>query len=64
MRSGDSLWSLAAERLGPRPPAAEVAGLVAGAHRLNRGVVGPDPDLIRPGQQLRFPVTPPPLEAP
>ena len=64
VRPGDSLWSLSAERLGPRSRAAEVAVLVEGVHRLNREVVGPDPDLLRPGQQLRFPVVPPPLEAP
>jgi hypothetical protein len=44
VRAGDTLWDLADES-----PA---------WHRiyaLNRDVIGPDPDLIRPGQQLRLP---------
>lgn len=62
---GDSLWSLAHHRLGPGAEDARVALLVDRTHRLNRAVVGPDPDLIHPGQRLRFPGThPTPSEAP
>lgn len=64
VRPGDSLWALAQRRLGPDAAATEVADLVARVHRRNLDVVGDDPDLVRPGQQLRFPVTPPPPEAP
>ena len=44
VRPGDTLWAL--------------AGQSPAWHRLyahNRGVIGPDPDLIRPGQRLRLP---------
>lgn len=64
VRPGDSLWALAQRHLGPDAAPAEVAGLVARVHHRNLGVVGDDPDLVRPGQQLRFPATPPPPEAP
>ena len=55
VRPGDSLWAISAERLGPR---ATVADLVDHWHRtydLNAGVIGPDPDLILPGQLLELP---------
>lgn len=62
---GDSLWSLAQRRLGPAAADARVAALVDRTHRLNRAVVGPDPDLIHPGERLRFPDHhPTPSEAP
>ncbi|KQT89354.1 hypothetical protein ASG49_16385 [Marmoricola sp. Leaf446] len=65
VRPGDSLWTLSRERLGPAADEADVAALVERTHRRNLAVVGPDPDLLRPGQQLRFPAPPPPLtEAP
>jgi nucleoid-associated protein YgaU len=52
VRPGDTLWSLAERRL-PEPAGARQ--VTAGWHaiyRRNRGVIGPDPDLIRPGQVL------------
>ncbi|WP_205471186.1 LysM peptidoglycan-binding domain-containing protein [Nocardioides sp. SYSU D00038] len=52
---GDSLWAITARRL---PPGADDAAITRGWHRLherNRGVVGPDPDLILPGQRLALP---------
>lgn len=58
VRPGDSLWALAAARLGPHASAAEVDRAWRVLYRLNRPVVGPDPDLIRPGQQLQLPTTP------
>ncbi|ROR91527.1 LysM peptidoglycan-binding domain-containing protein [Nocardioides aurantiacus] len=69
VRPGDSLWGLASDRLGPGAEVPQVAALVERLHRRNLAVVGPDPDLLRPGQQLRFPATtlptpPPPTEAP
>lgn len=55
VRPGDSLWSIAAAHL----PAGAAPGDVARAWprwwRVNRQVVGDDPDLIRPGQLLRVP---------
>ncbi|WZH53197.1 MAG: LysM domain-containing protein [Nocardioides alkalitolerans] len=50
--TGDDLWSIAAAHL---PPAADdTAALEAtlALHRANADVIGPDPDLILPGQRL------------
>lgn len=58
VRPGDSLWALAAARLGPDATPVEVDRAWRVLYRLNRPVVGPDPDLIRPGQQLQLPTTP------
>ncbi len=55
---GDSLWSLSADHLatdGERPTDAAVAAYWPRLHAVNRDVVGPDPDLLRPGQALRLP---------
>ena len=60
--SGESLWSIAqdalAEATGAAPSAAQVAAYWPVLHAVNRDLVGPEPDLIRPGQPLRIP--PPP----
>ncbi|MFA6574880.1 MAG: LysM domain-containing protein [Nocardioides sp.] len=56
---GDSLWSLAATALGPGATDADVAAEWQRIHQLNRDVVGADPDLIRPGQRLVLPPSPP-----
>jgi hypothetical protein len=55
VRPGDTLWALAERSL---PPGAADAAVTAGWHRiydLNRARIGPDPDLIHPGQRLRLP---------
>ncbi len=52
---GDSLWEIAASTLGPGAGTGEIAGLVAEVYQLNRDVIGSDPDLILPGQQLQLP---------
>jgi Tfp pilus assembly protein FimV len=57
VRAGDSLWLIAAEHLGPDATDADVARYVAALHAANRQVIGPDPDLVLPGQQLDFPST-------
>ena len=57
VRPGDSLWAIAEDRFGPR---ATVADLVHYWHRIydrNADVIGPDPDVIRPGQRLELPPT-------
>lgn len=61
VRPGDTLWALAEaslQRTGTRRP---TDGQVAVAWPLwwseNRHVIGPDPDLIRPGTALRVPPT-------
>lgn len=53
VRHGDTLWALAACRL---PDDAGQARVLAGVQRWyarNRAVIGPDPDLLLPGQRLR-----------
>ncbi|MEO7350557.1 MAG: LysM domain-containing protein [Marmoricola sp.] len=55
VRPGDSLWHLASSRLPPSAALAEVCDLVERLHRRNREVIGPDPNLIRPGQRLSTP---------
>jgi nucleoid-associated protein YgaU len=58
VRPGDSLWVITARTL---PAGATDAAIDAGwrrLYRLNRTVVGPDPDLIHPGQLLRLPTLP------
>lgn len=50
--SGDTLWSIAAHRLGPDASDAEIEACWRRLYDLNRAVIGPDPDLIRPAQRL------------
>lgn len=55
VRPGDSLWSIAARRLGR---GASHEAITAEWHRiyaLNREIIGSDPDLIEPGQRLALP---------
>ena len=55
MRRGDSLWAIAARHLGPGATDAEVAEEWPRWYAANRAVIGPDPDLVLPGQVLRAP---------
>jgi hypothetical protein len=55
VRRGDSLWSIAARHLGPDPSEAEIAEAWPTWYAANREVIGPDPDLLLPGQVLRAP---------
>lgn len=55
VKAGDSLWGLAARELGPGATAAAVAARWPEWYAANRQVIGPDPDLIRPGQVLHIP---------
>lgn len=57
VQSGDNLWRLAQTGLPGSAPAPQIARRVEVLHRANHMVIGPDPDLILPGQRL---VTPPP----
>ncbi len=54
VRSGDTLWALAEHDLPPRATDRQVAARWRSVYRGNRGVIGPDPDLIRPGQVLKL----------
>jgi len=58
VRTGDTLWAIAARRLPPDASDADVAGAWPRWFRRNRGLIGPDPDLIRPGTRLRVPPRP------
>lgn len=55
VRRGDTLWGIVARHLGPGSDAAEIAAEWPRWHAANRGEIGPDPDLLRPGQRLRPP---------
>lgn len=52
---GDTLWSLAAERLGEDVSDAQVSAAWPHWHETNRDVIGADPDLLLPGQVLTVP---------
>jgi nucleoid-associated protein YgaU len=51
---GDTLWSIAAERLGT-DDVRRIARYWPRIHRANREVIGANPDLLRPGQVLELP---------
>lgn len=55
VRRGDSLWSIASRHLGPGASDVQVAHEWPRWYTANRDVIGDDPDLLVPGQQLRPP---------
>lgn len=55
---GDSLWSIARTDLGSTAQALDITGHWHRIYALNRDLIGPDPDLVRPGQRLRMPLPP------
>lgn len=55
---GDTLWSIAAHRLGPMATAADIDPECHRWFAANRDVIGPDPNLILPGQLLSPPPSP------
>lgn len=52
VRPGDSLWSIVARHLGPDADAQDVADTWPKWFEANRGVIGEDPNVLRPGQLL------------
>lgn len=52
---GDSLWLIAAKRLGAGASDADIAAVWPRWYLANAGVIGDDPALIRPGQVLQAP---------
>lgn len=52
VRRGDSLWSIVARHLGPDASDAEIAHEWPRWFHANAAVIGDDPDLVLPGQQL------------
>ena len=57
VRPGDTLWAIARADLPRHADEGAIARRVREIHQANRSVIGPDPDLIRPHQRLRMPVT-------
>lgn len=59
---GDCLWAIAADslagQLGRPPDDAEIAAAVDAWWQANAEVIGPDPDVLLPGQVLRVPGSP------
>lgn len=56
VRPGDTLWAIAARSLPPSASAADIAAATSRWHDANRAVIGVDPHLIFPGQQLTPPL--------
>lgn len=52
VRAGDSLWSIAAARLGPGADVSEIDAAWRELYAANRDAIGSDPDLIHPGLDL------------
>lgn len=55
VEAGDCLWDIARRELGPRVSDSAVAARVDAWYARNRATLGPDPDLIFPGMQLKRP---------
>jgi nucleoid-associated protein YgaU len=55
VRRGDTLWAIAARHLPPTATVVDVDRSWREWWRANRGVIGSDPNLIRPGQELAQP---------
>jgi nucleoid-associated protein YgaU len=54
VQAGDTLWGVAAEDLGRRATPRAITERWHHLYAVNRAVIGPDPDLILPGQVLRL----------
>lgn len=52
---GDTLWDISRRRLGDGAEPAAIASAWPRWYAANRSVIGPDPDLLYPGQVLRAP---------
>jgi nucleoid-associated protein YgaU len=56
VRTGETLWSIAGDALGPGASPSQIEALVHRLWALNAARIGSgDPDLIRPGQTLTVP---------
>lgn len=55
VRPGDTLWSIAKESLPRHASSDHVAAAVRAWHHANHDVIGPNPDVLLPGQQLTPP---------
>lgn len=52
VKPGDSLWNIARTQLPDGVSQRQIAGLTEQLHELNRGTIGNDADLLKPGQPL------------
>ena len=52
---GDTLWSIAADHLAAGAPDSEIAAAWPQWYAANAAVIGPDPNLLRPGVELTIP---------
>lgn len=55
VKSGESLWSIAAASLPPNADARHVTRAANAWYEANRAAIGPNPDVILPGQDLAAP---------
>ena len=55
VRSGDSLWSIAAAALGPLASDADIAREWPRLYANNREAIGANPHFLRPGQVIVLP---------
>ena len=55
VQAGDCLWDLARRHAPSATSDLEVARLTSAWHAANRAVIGPDPDVLHPGQVLTVP---------
>jgi hypothetical protein len=55
VQPGDTLWRIAARDLGPGASGAAITEAWHAWYQANRAVIGPNPSIIRPGQQLQAP---------
>jgi nucleoid-associated protein YgaU len=55
VRPGDSLWSIAADQLPDDATPARIDATWRAWYRANRDIIGPDPNLVMPGQVLYAP---------
>lgn len=55
VHSGDTLWSIAAEQLGPEATEAQIAAEWPRWYAANRDVIGDDPSQLLPGMMLEHP---------
>jgi nucleoid-associated protein YgaU len=58
VQPGDTLWSVAAHDLPADATDPEINARWHAIYAANRRAIGPDPDLLHPGQQLRLPPIP------
>jgi LysM repeat protein len=52
---GDTLWAISQQRFQPNPTAEQIMNEVGRIYELNRDLIGDDPNLIFPGQELLLP---------